>query len=266
MRTLIIGGIIFILFCLFARWHYTHVIKGVSDSAESSASAPKHDFHFETGSFDPQINNFAEDEIQNLIQQLKENDQLYLVITGVYTEEEKDADSQTYENIGIARANAIRDKFVSNDIALDRISLAYELEEDPILEFIRFELTEDASSLAQYTFEDMSFSNITFGLESAVFRNPPKPFIRYADSLKTFLIENPDRRIVVTGHTDNSGEEELNYKLGIRRGNSVEYYLRTKIGIKTPIKVASEGELAPVADNDTPEGRKKNRRVQITIH
>lgn len=77
----------------------------------------------------------------------------------------------------------------------------------------------------------------------------------------------------IEGHTDSQGPEAYNLKLGRQRAEAVRDYLRdkleaymTSIGVLPEvITVSSRGENAPVASNDTPEGRAKNRRVEITI-
>jgi len=72
--------------------------------------------------------------------------------------------------------------------------------------------------------------------------------------------------IKVIGHTDNVGTDAYNQALSERRANSVADYLLSQ-GV-APNKVSSEGkgESEPVADNDTSEGRAKNRRVDLHIN
>ena len=277
MRALITGGLAFLAFILFARWHYVCQIKGMcgdkievpidSQTVEEGAIDLEDDEKFEYSEKEvlPNLNEDNKSRIASIVTQMKSDPDINLVIKGAFTDEEKDVKPGFFENLGIARADAVRKMITDEGIDEDRISLDFEASDDALSNPIAFEMTRKEIEAAQYTFSNMSFSDITFSSASAVFRDPPRQFRLYADSLKTFLIENPDKRITVTGHTDNEGDEDLNYKLGIRRGNSVEYYLRTKVGIKTPISVASKGETAPVASNDTPEGRRKNRRVQITI-
>lgn len=72
--------------------------------------------------------------------------------------------------------------------------------------------------------------------------------------------------IKVVGHTDGVGSDEYNQALSERRASSVAAYLLSQ-GI-APSKLTSEGkgESQPVADNDTDEGRAKNRRVELHIN
>ncbi|MBN1791624.1 MAG: OmpA family protein [Bacteroidales bacterium] len=88
----------------------------------------------------------------------------------------------------------------------------------------------------------------------------------YLAQIKQYLSENPGKRIVVTGHADNTGSDEINQKLSAQRAK----YLRQQLvdaGIEnSSIQTAAKSYLEPVADNSTPEGRAKNRRVEIKIN
>jgi peptidoglycan-associated lipoprotein len=72
---------------------------------------------------------------------------------------------------------------------------------------------------------------------------------------------------VVAGHTDNVGNENYNYDLGKRRADAVGRYLITQKKVD-PMRVipVSYGESNPASDNDSPQGRAKNRRVEILVY
>ncbi len=79
------------------------------------------------------------------------------------------------------------------------------------------------------------------------------------------MVRYPDTDILVKGHTDNTGSETYNQELSERRAKSVQNYLIDK-GVSVPrITAIGFGETMPVAPNDTPEDRQKNRRVEIEI-
>jgi len=71
--------------------------------------------------------------------------------------------------------------------------------------------------------------------------------------------------IVVTGFTDSQGSEQYNQGLSERRANAVKAYLVSKGVPDALIETRGMGEMHPVADNKTKEGRAKNRRVEIDI-
>ena len=72
---------------------------------------------------------------------------------------------------------------------------------------------------------------------------------------------------VVAGHTDNVDNENYNYELGRRRAEAVSRYLITQKKLD-PVRVVpvSYGESNPVTDNGNPQGRAKNRRVEILVY
>lgn len=70
----------------------------------------------------------------------------------------------------------------------------------------------------------------------------------------------------IEGHTDNIGSEQYNEALGEKRADAVRAYLAEKAGLPLhAMNVISYGESKPVADNTTPDGRAKNRRVVIRV-
>jgi peptidoglycan-associated lipoprotein len=88
----------------------------------------------------------------------------------------------------------------------------------------------------------------------------------FMSDLKGDVTGNP-AIFVVAGHTDNAGADEYNYDLGKRRADAVSRYLILQKKVD-PMRVTpvSYGESAPVADNSTPQGRAKNRRVEILVY
>ena len=72
-------------------------------------------------------------------------------------------------------------------------------------------------------------------------------------------------KIKITGHTDNTGSADYNMKLSLQRAEAVRDYL-VSLGVDpNKMEVSGEGVTKPVADNSTPEGRAKNRRVEIEV-
>jgi len=77
--------------------------------------------------------------------------------------------------------------------------------------------------------------------------------------------DHPNANIQVDGHTDATGTAEYNKWLSDKRATSVKVFL-TSSGISgSRIRTEGYGLEKPVATNSTPEGRQKNRRVEITI-
>ena len=81
-----------------------------------------------------------------------------------------------------------------------------------------------------------------------------------------FLKKYPGTKIRLDGYTDSTGAEAYNMKLSERRATAVRDYLVKEAGVdSSKITVVGHGGADPVADNKTPEGRAKNRRVDISI-
>jgi OmpA-OmpF porin, OOP family len=80
-----------------------------------------------------------------------------------------------------------------------------------------------------------------------------------------FLRQNPDRNVLVEGHTDSTAPDSYNLALSQRRANAVEEFLITQGVEPTRIMATGYGEQLPIASNDTAAGRQANRRVEIVV-
>lgn len=77
--------------------------------------------------------------------------------------------------------------------------------------------------------------------------------------------EFPGSQIMIEGHTDSQGSDDVNQTLSERRAKVVAEYLMANMGVEIPIKSQGFGESRPIASNDTQEGRAKNRRIDVVI-
>jgi outer membrane protein OmpA-like peptidoglycan-associated protein len=83
------------------------------------------------------------------------------------------------------------------------------------------------------------------------------------DKVATSLIANPDVKILVAGHTDNTGTAKYNLQLSDKRAKTVMDYLISKGVNPAMLKAKGFGLTEPIASNKTAEGRAKNRRVGL---
>ena len=83
--------------------------------------------------------------------------------------------------------------------------------------------------------------------------------------LADFMDEYPERRVRIEGHTDSVGPAEFNQRLSERRAQAVRNALIDEGISDSRIETRGYGEDHPVASNDTPENRQRNRRVEIII-
>ena len=86
----------------------------------------------------------------------------------------------------------------------------------------------------------------------------------YFTNVVNWMKQSPDNQIRLTGHTDNVGPSQANLALGIRRVMVVRELLIDKGAPINQIDIMSRGESQPIADNNTKDGRVKNRRVEIS--
>ena len=84
------------------------------------------------------------------------------------------------------------------------------------------------------------------------------------EEMSKLLQSRPSLKLQVVGHTDSQGGYEHNMDLSRRRAEAVATSLVSRYGVDSGrLRAAGVGPLSPVASNDTPEGRAKNRRVEL---
>jgi outer membrane protein OmpA-like peptidoglycan-associated protein len=107
-----------------------------------------------------------------------------------------------------------------------------------------------------------TINNLFFDLGKATLKPESAPELK---RILQVMSENKALVIEISGHTDNTGSDEINNKLSLERANAVKDYL-LKSGIDTArIRTKGYGKTKPKADNSTEEGRQINRRVEIEI-
>ena len=75
----------------------------------------------------------------------------------------------------------------------------------------------------------------------------------------------PDARVTINGYTDNTGSEGINIPLSNQRAVAVADFLIAHGVARDHITTKGLGSVNPIAPNDTPEGRIKNRRAEIVV-
>jgi OOP family OmpA-OmpF porin len=105
-----------------------------------------------------------------------------------------------------------------------------------------------------------SVYGILFDLDSSVIR--PESETVLAEVLQVLLSE-PDWRLTIEGHTDDTGSEQHNQTLSEQRAASVKAYLVAHGIEERRLTTSGFGESQPVADNATELGRAQNRRVEL---
>jgi outer membrane protein OmpA-like peptidoglycan-associated protein len=107
-----------------------------------------------------------------------------------------------------------------------------------------------------------TINNLFFDLGKATLKPESEPELK---RILQVMKENMALVIEISGHTDNTGSDEINNKLSLERANAVKENL-LKGGIdQARIRTKGYGKSKPKADNATEEGRQINRRVEIEI-
>lgn len=289
-KTLILGlGLLLsLLFILPARYIYVcKIMKNCPTETDHTTNVPSlklmdgdsiilqgyEQLTFGPGSISPDLTINNQDFLDKIADYLKSNPTKNLTITGLFRKSEAGTSFGIYENLGIARANILRDFLVQRGIDVNRISLDHAgIEDDNLTVPARFDLFdarpedydgEGGLVKTQFRFDNMTFSDANFEFGSDVFK-PGTAFNVWADSVLIFFDENAEKTLNIIGHTDNFGTVQYNEDLGLRRAQSAKAFFESK-GMESTISTATQGEKAPIAANTTAAGRQKNRRVNFII-
>jgi len=110
--------------------------------------------------------------------------------------------------------------------------------------------------------ESMRMYNVFYNTDSSDLLESSLPEL---ENLLEFLTVNHTIIVEIGGHTDSDGTDEYNHLLSERRARSVKDWLLKRGISKERLFSHGYGETKPVADNETPAGKKLNRRTEITI-
>lgn len=112
----------------------------------------------------------------------------------------------------------------------------------------------------QQSIEKLDTSGVSFEPNSAsLTENSKGVLLNLADLLKA----NPDHRVRVSGHTDNTGRPEVNLRISRRRATSVAEFLVNSGVTQEQVLATGYGASKPIADNNSEAGRARNRRIEI---
>jgi OOP family OmpA-OmpF porin len=125
------------------------------------------------------------------------------------------------------------------------------------------DVVADASSMAGTIKETgkVALYGIYFDVAKTIVKDESEPILQ---EIAKLLKANPSLKLYVVGHTDNTGSFDANMKLSMDRAVAVVNALVTKLAVSAAsLKACGAGSIAPVASNETEEGRALNRRVEL---
>lgn len=205
-----------------------------------------------------------------------ENKFTYLDITGYYDTDENN--TSAFPNLGLARANDVKNYFVSKGIPSAKINTYGELLETLV--------PDDTIYRGPVAFKIGAYENENGDADEMAAlkdRINANPLVLYFQTGQSSITLTPEQRqkvadvskyldhvngssVSIVGHTDNTGNPEAHIPLGLKRANYAKGYL-TRNGIpEAQIITSSKGDQEPIADNATEEGKAKNRRSVVTIN
>ncbi len=157
------------------------------------------------------------------------------------------------ENKGCPWPDTDKDGIVDKDDACPTVPGVPELKGCPPAP----KLTEKEEKIIQ-----KAFDNLEFATGKDIIKPVSFPAL---NDLAKLMKQHADWTLTLSGHTDNQGDPQKNLLLSEKRANSVKRYLVSKGATATNIITEWFGDTKPIADNNTPEGRQKNRRVEMKI-
>jgi len=185
-----------------------------------------------------------------------------LRIIGPYFKDE--VNNTTFENMGFARADAAK------QLMLDAVPAEQIETGSKLIDFL-----EDAKTIP---FGDTSFQWVVRNENIQEIDNKALIYFPYNSTKKLenanindYLagvaksLKGNEKKVALSGHTDNKGRPSYNKSLALKRANRIKAIL-VKLGISADrISTTSFGEEKPIDTNDTDAGRQKNRRVELEI-
>jgi OmpA-OmpF porin, OOP family len=200
--------------------------------------------------------------MDSLVLYAKANPTKKITVTGHYDPDEKNGTS--FDNLGLARADELKKILIDKGINASNILTDSKL--DAVLSFSPADTLVGGITMAISTKSAGLFDPRT------VYFNTGKNTLNVDAELKDYLAkataylkEHSDKKLMITGHTDNVGDPARNVTLSANRAAFVKSELVKQGMIDASIETEGKGMADPIADNNTADGKAKNRRVTIQL-
>lgn len=251
----------------------------ISDANGDFKIEMKDNFNFKTSEFNfiDSIPTNLSDGVSKLKDYLAESPLRNVEITGFYRSDE--TNNSAYANLGLARANSVKNYFVFQKILSKQIDIKgvenNEINPDDSgtlfgpLKFRMLTYEEGDTSALDAIMKDCDSLKknplvLHFKTGQAQINLTKEQRQKFAAISK--CVDKLETTVQIVGHTDDQGDAEKNLELGKNRVSFVKKYLIKNGILSHNIETLSKGEAEPIADNTTEEGRAKNRRTVITIN
>lgn len=245
-----------------------------SDGDYAYSDNDNYNFNVSSSSILMPLSQKLTDGIASLKTFLAENAGKVINLTGYYKSDE--TNDSAFPNLGLARANAVKNHLVENGVASTQINTLGKLMGDMVSKGDMFlgpiayslgDKSADADDEMKVLYDKITANPLVLYFEtnqasinlSAEQRQKVADISRYLDK-----VEGSSCNII--GHTDNVGRRDLNIGLGQERADFGKAYL-AKNGIAgSKINTSSKGPDVPAETNATEAGRSKNRRTVVTLN
>jgi len=209
---------------------------------------------------------------------LENNTNKAIEVTGFYTK--NDNKPSSYDNLGLARAENMKIKLLQMGIKNEQIipkgqlsSTALKIYNDKLTGALTAKIIDTPKPKANEKENELKEieAKIKAAPKTVYFETNSSKIIKtadlkqYVENLSRYLKANTSKKIQVIGHTDNIGNPIKNKELGLKRAIYVKEYLSQNGISQKQIKANSAGSDNPIAPNNKEEGRKRNRRVEISF-
>ncbi|WP_420573399.1 OmpA family protein [Kordia sp.] len=194
---------------------------------------------------------------------LNKNQKSELVITSFFNKAENGT-------IALSRCESVKKILADYGINTDRVVLQTKQED---FKFQVNDLYEKGFAFEFQTMSDERIKAIDKGIATKILYagfgsktfKPDNTLNAYAIELKNYLAKHPTKQVEIIGHTDSNGEAEANEWFGKERAKSVMLYFISQGIASDRLTISSKGETSPIAPNNTLEGQRLNRRIEINI-
>lgn len=195
-------------------------------------------------------------------------------ITGFYKSDEEN--DSAFPNLGLARANAVKNYFVSKGIPSSVLNPVGVLNDDLVpkdniylgpLEYGLGDRSEDADAKLKELYDRINNDPLVlqFNTAEASINMTAAQRQKFAD-ISSYLDKVDGSMANVVGHSDNTGQRAANIVLGQQRSDFAKSYLMRNGIPESKINATSKGPDEPIASNATEEGKAQNRRTVITLN
>jgi OOP family OmpA-OmpF porin len=217
---------------------------------------------------------FVKNEIDSLAAYALRYPGKVITITGLYSPEETNITS--FPDLGTARAAEIKSYLRGKGLPDSAVVIRGKRSDgivfvrDSLQGGIDFSFTDRVAAPENELAKEQKYESI-FKPIDLYFSSASTDYIKteenekFVAEAKKFLAENKDKKLLLTGNTDSDGSEPLNLALSKKRANIVKARFVAMGMPADRIITDGKGETSPKVPNDSPAGKRANRRVTIVV-